>query len=508
MKIQTSNEISKDNSNHTLIAGIYKERLTEKGISEDVGLLGKEVADLASKVLSEEKYFKGNPGETLSIRLDNSSPAKKLILVGLGNNEEKFDSSVLREATTSAIKKAEAEHSESVSTVLHLNAPDKLHIADATQSIIEASNFALYKFNKYKSGSGEQSINTLTFINPEDYGGYDEDTTKGIQLGIVTSGAQELARNIASEPSDSMPPEKVADITTQIAKANDLEIEILDKGNCKRLGMGSFLAVAQGSNNPPQFVVMRYIPKGTPKEKIVIIGKGVTFDSGGLSIKTADGMETMKCDKSGAAAVIGVMSTMKALNPRSAITMIAPLVENMTGGSAIKPGAIVKAMNGKTIEILNTDAEGRLILADAIAYAVLKEKPDKIIDMATLTGACVVALGDDIAGVMSNDDELAKLIVQSGYAVGEPMWHLPVSKKHRESIKSKVADMKNMGSKGQAGAQAGYALLEQFVKNPATPEAPDIPLGHIDIAGPAWPKSDPWPTGFGTRTLIHLITNS
>lgn len=502
MKVTAVSDLT-TRKNDVLIDGILEEHLKHPEVLEA------KVDPPVLKVLNKEQgIFQGKLGQTLVIRTDDKSiPEKKVVLVGLGKVNE-LDLNAIREASTSAIKTCEKEGAKNVGTLLHEIAYETpIPIQDIVQAMVEASNYELYKFDKYIRSESKSKIKNLMVLAPKlkAPGGIGEKIRSGISIGNLTSQAQTLARDLASEPSDSMTPDIFASVAKRVAKENDLEIEILGHKACKQLGMESFLAVSKGSNNSPRFVVIRYIPKGKPREKIVIIGKGVTFDSGGLSIKPAEGMETMKCDKSGAAAVLGVMSTMKELQPDVAVTMIAPLVENMTGGSAIKPGAIVKTMNGTSIVILNTDAEGRLILADAIAYAVMKEKPDKIIDIATLTGACVVALGDDIAGVMSNDNKLAKEIINAGNAVGEPMWRLPVSKEHRKSVESKVADVQNIGNRGQAGAQAGYALLEKVKNDAEWPNKPTIPLGHIDIAGPAWPKKDPWPTGFGTRTLIRLV---
>ncbi len=502
MKIN-SMQIAVNNPSQILIAGIFKGK-TPQSQGGEIAIMDSALGGLITNVLKEEEHlFKGELGKTLTFRTGVSFPAQKMVLVGLGD-ENKLDLNSMRQASISAIKAAEKEKRESVSTTLHLQASSILPAEKVVQAMVESTSHALYKFDKYKSTNNPTNeVKTLTILTSSS-SDLNTKIDAGARLGIITSGAQKLARDIASEPANIMTPERVAEKAREIAKENDLEIEILDREQCKKLGMGAFEAVTQGSNNPPQFVVIRYIPKNTPKEKVVIIGKGVTFDSGGLSIKTAEGMETMKSDKSGAGIVIGVMSTMKELHPDVAVTMIAPLVENMTGGSASRPGDIIRAMNGKTIEILNTDAEGRLILADAISYAVMKEKPDKIIDLATLTGACVAALGSDKAGVMSNSDDVANKIIASGEATGEQMHRLIITEGQREGVKSPVADLKNI-ARGQPGAQVGFAFLEQFTNDPNNPEAPQVPLGHIDIAGPAWPKNESWPTGFGTRTIIDLL---
>ncbi|MBI3590491.1 MAG: leucyl aminopeptidase [Candidatus Melainabacteria bacterium] len=481
--------------NAAIIASFYK----GKGIESQEKELASELTGFISKVVLEEK-FTGELGKTLIIRTGcDYSTATKIILIGAGE-KERLNLNRIRKIASIAVSTAEKERLDNVSMLL----PDKDYILLKTaKAITESAYFTAYKFDKYKSSEDDYSgLQNLQIISPSDEARlvnfYQGICSQGIHLGTITANAQTLARNIASEPAKYMTPEILAQVAQQVARDNNLKIKILTKKDCKRLGMGSFLAVSEGSDKPPRFIVITYTPQAKPKKHIAIVGKGVTFDSGGLSIKPSDGMATMKCDKSGAAAVIGVMSTMKKFHPDSKITMIAPAVENMTGGGAMKLGDIVTAMNGKTIEILNTDAEGRLILADAIAYAV-REGADEIIDIATLTGACKVALGDDIAGVMTNSDPFAQKVITAGNEAGEDMWQLPIRDSNRDSIKSNVADMKNIGDKGLAGAQTGFVFLERFTN--------DKPLVHLDIAGPAWPNGAKWPTGFGTRALINYLLN-
>ncbi len=446
--------------------------------------------------------FTGKADELLTVyrplKIGFDNQPVKTILVGLGepNNVEL---STVRKVVTKALKNEMDDRTKNIS-LLFPNGTN-LEQTEIAQAISETAIYETFVFDEYKSDRGDRKATTLDIYNPDP--AMQRSVERGVALGRTTSEAQELARYIASKPASDMTPKDIADIALKISGENRLKIEILTKRQCEKLGMGSFLAVSKGSDQAPRFIVLKYTPEGPARKHIAIVGKGVTFDSGGLSLKPSDSMLDMKCDKSGAGAVLGVMSVIEklrnlsALQPDVQITMIAPCTENMTGGSAYKLGDVVRAMNGKTIEIHNTDAEGRLILADGIAYAV-REGAHEIVDLATLTGACVVALGDDKAGVMSNDQGLANRIVTAGTEVGETMWQLPVSDRDRDAIKSDVADMKNVGTKGQAGAQSGYVLLERF--------AGDKPLGHIDIAGPAWPKGDKWPTGFGARTVINLLT--
>jgi leucyl aminopeptidase len=259
--------------------------------------------------------------------------------------------------------------------------------------------------------------------------------------------------------------------------------------------------VNQGSREEPRFIHMRYKPKGRPKKKIALLGKGITFDSGGLSLKPARSMETMKLDMAGGAAVIGVMSVLPELAPDAEVLGLVPATDNLPDGGAQKPGDVIRYPNGKTVEVMNTDAEGRLILADALVLAA-REKPDCMINLATLTGACVVALGNELAGLFSNDEDLAATLMDCGRDAGEGLWRLPLAPEYREDIKSPVADIKNVGG-GSAGAITAALFLQEFVS--------DIPWAHLDIAGPAFAAKDhitcpKGGTGFGVRTLLNLLS--
>ena len=469
---------------------------TTVGASRDLQLLH----GLIKKIIKEEE-FKGKTGSTLTIRTNGLVPAKKVIIVGLGD-KEKFDLNVVRKASAAAIRAAKREKAKTVCTILHSSG--KIDIKDGAQAVTEVSQLALYEFDRFKSkDKKEPKKEVQTLIIAETDKVKLKDIESGIKRGNIIAKAQKLARDMVTESAITMTPTKIANIARKVAKENKLKIKVLDREACRRLGMGAFLAVAQGSNEPPKFIEIKYTPKGKPKKHVAIVGKGITFDSGGLSLKPANSMETMKDDMSGSAAVIGTMSTMRELQPGVAITMIVAATENMPGGKAYRPGDVIRAMNGKTIEVLNTDAEGRVTLADAVSY-VVRQKPDEIIDLATLTGACVVALGDTANGVMTNNQKLAEKIIKAGNEAGERMWQLPLYEEDRDKIKSDIADMINTGSKGKSGAQNGAVFIEKFIN--------DISWVHIDIAGPSWidkeneygPKG---PTGVGVRTLINYLTN-
>ncbi|OGI19929.1 MAG: hypothetical protein A3B68_00040 [Candidatus Melainabacteria bacterium RIFCSPHIGHO2_02_FULL_34_12] len=499
MKVILKNQKLENVTCDALIVNLFEGEKTPGGGTGAVDLA---LDGLIKKVIKEED-FKGKIGSTLVIRASGLISAKKIIVVGLGE-KEKFDLNAIRKASAGAIRTAKREKAKTVCTILHGAGIGKIDPKDAAQIISEVSQLALYDFDKYKSKSKEELKNKIqTLMIAEIDKSKLKDIEAGIKRGNIVARAQKLARDLVTEPAIVATPTKLANVARQVAKENKLKIKVLDREACKKLGMTAFLAVAQGSEEPPKFIEIKYLPKGKPRKHVAIVGKGVTFDSGGLSLKPANSMETMKDDMSGAAAVISTMSTMKELQPDVAITMIVAATENMPSGAAYRPGDVIRAMNGKTIEILNTDAEGRVTLADAVSY-VARQKPDEIIDLATLTGACVVALGDTANGVMTNNQKLADKIIKAGNETGERMWQLPLYDEDREKIKSDIADMINTGSKGKSGAQNGAVFIEKYVD--------DIPWVHIDIAGPSWidkeneygPKG---PTGVGVRTLINYLTN-
>jgi len=318
-----------------------------------------------------------------------------------------------------------------------------------------------------------------------------------------------LARDLVNEPPSSLTPERFAHVVTdRFAGVAELTVEVWDEDRIIAERLGGLLGVAAGSVRPPRLVRVDYRP-ADPYEfagrvpHLALVGKGITFDSGGLSLKPPGGMETMKTDMGGAAAVLAAVDAIAALGGRTPVTAWAPMTENMPSGSATKPGDVLTTRSGKTIEVLNTDAEGRLILADGLTLAVEAE-PDAVIDLATLTGAAIVALGKEIAGLFSNDDELSDAVRAAGTAAGEPSWPLPLPEDYAAHIESEVADMKNMGRPGQAGSISAALLLQEFVG--------DVPWAHLDIAGPSRTDDNrgynsKGGSGFGVRTLVALATS-
>ena len=320
-----------------------------------------------------------------------------------------------------------------------------------------------------------------------------------VKRGTVLAAAVALARDLVNEPAIAKPPAELASVAERIAAEQGLDIRVYEEEEIEAERFGGLLGVSMGATNPPRMVVLRYSPEGATRT-VALVGKGIVFDSGGLSLKTAKGLETMKTDMSGAAAVFGAIQAIAALELAVNVVAITPLTENLIGGSALRPGDVLRTRNGKTIEVLNTDAEGRLILADALALAC-EQDPDFVVDIATLTGACIVGLGPTIGGVLSEDDEAAATVIAAAKRSGEQMWRLPLEASYRRFIDSDIADVKNTSSSRYGGAITAALFLAEFVD--------DVPWVHLDIAGPARASSaehyiGKGGTGFGVRTLVEV----
>ena len=373
------------------------------------------------------------------------------------------------------------------------------------QVIVEASTLSAYKFLKYKSEEEKKKERALEEVILSLPANKIAAAEEGIRVGKIVSEAVIFARDLINEPAEVTSPSYLSQIAEDLAKDSKgaVKVKILEKEEVEKFGMGAFLGVAAGSDKPPKFIRLSY-RLTNPKKKIVLIGKGITFDTGGLSLKTPEFMETMKSDMSGAAGVLAVFKALSLLKPKVEVVGLIPACENMPSGSALKPGDILHAMNGKTIEVLNTDAEGRLTLADALSFALSREKPDEIIDIATLTGACIVALGQEIAGMWGNDDKLMTEIEDAAIASSERIWRMPLVKDYKELLKSHIADIKNVQTGRFAGAIAAALFLSEFVGK--------TPWVHLDIAGPAYVEKDTPLTpqggaGFGVRLLLNFLLN-
>lgn len=437
----------------------------------------KTTQQLANKYAIEEDNFEGKFGQTYLLPTYGQQKARKILVIGFGKKEE-FNPDKLRQATGKAIKKAAQMEAKTVAfeyTGLDFNWAEQF-----TYGV----GIADYTFDKYKTKK-DKHVETV-YVNA------DEDA---IRFAEKITAAMKVSRDLANEPAQYATPTKLA----EIAKDLKLDTKIYDKKDCEKMGMGAYLAVAKGSAEEPKFIHMKYSTHN-PRKKIALIGKGICFDSGGLDIKPASSMLTMKDDMSAAACVIGVMSAIKEIAPDVEVHGIIAACENMPGCSAYKPGDILTAKNGKTIEVDNTDAEGRLTLADALCYAD-ELGVDEIIDLATLTGACMVALGNQAAGIVGNDDGLVKSIIETAKSCGERYWELPMYEEYKESLKSSVADMQNTGSRWGGASTAGL-FLKEFVEK--------TKWAHIDIAGVAYfDKAQgefiKGSTGAGVRAMIKYV---
>jgi leucyl aminopeptidase len=368
------------------------------------------------------------------------------------------------------------------------------------QALAEGSILGLYRFLKYKTDEeNDRKKDIRTIILLTESAGAVTAMRKGVKAGEVIAGSTAMARDMVSSPPVDMTPGVIATKAKELARQFGLKIQVLDKDRMQKLGMGALLGVASGSVQPPKFIIVEY-RKGGKKPFIALVGKTITFDSGGISIKPAENMDRMKDDMSGGAAVLGVIRNAAALKLPLNIVGLLPATENMPGGGAYKPGDVLRTMSGQTIEILNTDAEGRLILSDALAYAC-KYKPAVIVDIATLTGACSIALGAEATGMLGTDDRFKQRIRAAGEKTGERVWEMPLWEEYYEQIKSDIADMKNTGGRA-GGLITAAALLSKFVQK--------YPWVHLDIAATAWtekerPYTPKGATGIGVRLLTQFL---
>jgi leucyl aminopeptidase len=427
--------------------------------------------------------FEGKVGETLPLLADDGGT---VIAVGLGDVAT-IELDDLRRAAAAFAKAAW----QATSAAFVLPAGVALDARKATKAVVEGVGLSAYQGGLYKSAPKPSQLRSLTVVGGDD---------TGAERGAAVVEAVVFARDLVNEPAGAMSPSRLADAARAVADKSGFEVTVLDEKAIEREALGGLLGVSRGSAEPPRLIRMEWSPPN-PTATVVLVGKGITFDSGGLSLKSGEGMMHMKGDMAGAAAVLATMTALPTWQPSVRVIGIIPATENMPGGRAIKPGDVLRFRNGKTAEVLNTDAEGRLVLADGLSLAVEAE-PDAIIDLATLTGACVSALGREIAGVMGNDDGIVGQVIDASQEAGEPMWHLPLPKRYRKHIDSDIADMKNVGVNGQAGALSAGLFLQEFVA--------DVPWAHLDIAGPSWsdgvdaytPKGG---TGVGVRTLLELL---
>ncbi|MCL5435694.1 MAG: leucyl aminopeptidase [Patescibacteria group bacterium] len=445
--------------------------------------------------------FRGKTQEILTVFLTSEKFPRRLALLGLGKKAE-FTLEGSRKAVAILAPLLHKHRIKKIAVQLPLELPKNARsVEEATAAVVEGLLLSLYQFHEYKKpdpGAPLTKLENVWFVlnRPTER----VKVLSGAKQGELLAEAVNYTRDLANHPGNVMTPATLASEAKTLARKFHLHCQVLEKADLKRLGMNALLAVNQGSALPPKFIILQY--QGTKTESpTVLVGKGITFDSGGISLKPGKAMDEMKFDMCGAAAVLGTIRAAAELKlPRRLIGLI-PATENLPSGTASRPGDVVKALSGKTIEILNTDAEGRMILADALAYAA-RYKPELVIDIATLTGACVVALGTDYAGAFSTDKKLLTKLQAAGDKTGEKIWPLPLAPEYKEDIKSSVADIKNLGLEGKGGGTITAALfLQEFVS---------YPWMHLDIAGTAWTTSGKsyygkGATGYGVRLMLEFL---
>jgi leucyl aminopeptidase len=443
----------------------------------------------------EKSKFNGSEGSALLHSTGGAIPAAHVLLVGMGDTKE-IDTNTWRKAAARSRREASAVGATNIAFFF---APQN-ESAAAAAAIVEGMLLASYQFNKYRSNSKPAAdLESVTLFKP----GLTRSTAMEQSVRAVEQIVPGvlLARDLVNEPPSITTARFLGEQAARQCRGRGLSVEVWGKKKIETMNLAGLLAVNRGSSEEPRFITIHYKPSAKAQKKVFLIGKGITFDSGGLSLKPSKSMETMKLDMAGGAAVIGTMSRLPYLRPNVEVIGYIPTTDNLPGGNAQKPGDVIRYLNGKTMEVLNTDAEGRLILADALALAA-KQRPDCIINLATLTGACMVALGAEVAGIFSNDQSLADNVIRCARESGEKLWQLPLVKEYREEIKSSIADIKNIGG-SHGGAIIAALILQEFVA--------DVSWAHLDIAGPAFTERDTpicprGGTGFGVRTLLKLLS--
>ncbi|MDL1984730.1 MAG: leucyl aminopeptidase [Deltaproteobacteria bacterium] len=456
----------------------------------------KTVSSLITKA-KKLKEFKGDMGEEVIFYTPPEIKADRVIFMGLGKLE-KLNAESLRAFAGKAVKKCINMKLTEVLIGCPSAKKIKMEMPLPLEAVIEGAYLGNHLFDKYKGEKKHSSLKRISFLVTPAVA---KSSGKILKSIITVCEGTIFARDLINTPSNDKKPEQLTTIIADMAVKENLKVKIFDEKELERKKFGAILSVAAGSRSEPRMIVLEYNPKGA-KKTVALVGKGVTFDSGGINIKPTTGLDGMKSDMSGAAAVSATLITLAKLKPKTKVIGVIPVVENMPSGNASRPGDIVKSYSGKTVEILNTDAEGRLILIDAISYTLKKYKPDTLIDIATLTGSCVVALGEKIAGVFSSDDELAQSIISSGEKTYERCWHMPLPDDYKEDLKSDFADIVNISNSRWGGSITAALFLSEFVG--------DTRWAHIDIAGPSYMKKGNaycgvGGTGFGVRLFCDLL---
>lgn len=487
MKLNIRNKIYKIQKADFLILGVYE--------NKELVDVPEDIQKIILYYKTEEK-FKGTCEEMIYFTLPAEVGFREVLLLGLGKEKE-LSSEKIRKILGKGMKRVKEYNANSIDLLIFENS--QVCLKRMIKAMVEGILLSNYQFTKYKGEKKKKGLEEVNLV----YHGEDrlEDAKEALEEGIVLAESTILARDLVNEPANVLHPMELAKEATRIGKESGFEVEILEKDVIHSLGMKAFLEVARGSSNQPKVIVMRYFGKPENKEEILgLVGKGLTYDSGGYSIKSNEGMVTMKADMGGAASVIGTMSAIAKRKLSLNVIAVIASCENMISGDSYKPGDIIGSMAGKTIEVLSTDAEGRLTLADAVYYTVTKEKATEIIDIATLTGAVLGALGTTTTGVVTNNQEFYKQLEVASIVSGEKVWQLPSFEEYKKLIVSDIADLKNIGGKYAGSITAGL-FIGEFVENK--------PWMHLDIAGTSWSDGESeyiskGGTGVTVRTLYYL----
>ncbi len=450
--------------------------------------------------LADLESFEGKSEQLLIYNPDGKLGAGRVALIGIGERSE-FSPADARMISVAAVRAGQKCKAKMIGIAMPRTPRSR---QDAVvECLAKGAALGAYSFDTYKKDAKTNSLEEVVVVSKDLAGARRRGAKALLESGSRAGAAVNRARDLVNGPAIDVTPEHIAGVAKEIAKEHGLKIKVRKRAECEKLGMGLYLAVAQGAEREPCFIHMTYEPRGRIVRTVGLVGKGVTFDSGGLSLKPAKAMEEMKCDMAGGAAVISAMAAIAAAKPPVRVHAVCAATENMPSGAAYRPGDVFKGMNGRSVEVLNTDAEGRLTLADAIHF-IDKQEVDEIIELSTLTGACIVALGKYTVGAMSENDALVKRVLSAAGTAGEDLWRLPLVPRIAKELKSEVADCKNIGG-GYGGAiSAGHFLV---------PFARDTPFLHLDIAGPAF-SDGPWGvhpkggTGVGVQTLVEYVTRT
>ncbi|MDT5063568.1 MAG: leucyl aminopeptidase [Acidobacteriota bacterium] len=496
MEVQASTGRYQEQDVQALAVAVFKNEKADEGILKELD----EASGGVVRSVIESEELKGKEGETVFVHLASGGSglrARRLLLVGVGARED-FKPAQVSQMAGAAVRFLRGKNIKTVGLVTRADTDAEMASAAASEGAI----IGLFEPDKYRTvDKEERTIERLIIIGE----GADEEALKrGAERGRIIGESVNFTRDLANEPGAYMTPSDLAERAREIANEFGLNVDVLDEARMEQEGMGALLSVSRGSEEDAKLIILKYTPRDASAQDednlLALVGKGITFDSGGISLKPGENMELMKYDMTGGATVLGAMRAIAQLKPSISVLGVVPASENLPSGKATKPGDVVKAMSGKTIEIINTDAEGRLVLSDAICYAK-KLGAKRIIDMATLTGAVSIALGDVNTAILGTDQELIDEVILSGKEVGEKFWQLPLDKEYTKQIKSDIADIKNVGGR-KAGTITAAAFLKEFTDG--------VSWAHLDIAGTAWgddvkPYRAKGPTGIAVRMLVRFV---